>query len=144
MLEDQLRTELIDQGKQMNELRAEHEQAVQDLTQKLSQKSEAEVTKLQLQNKEQLQQLKVELIQKDEKIKAFEKNEKKNHIEREKTANQQEQFQLLQESLKNTQTDRDLIEKQKLQLQETVKTKEGIISDLRTQIKDLETMNINI
>ena len=31
-----------------------------------------------------------------------------------------------------------------MQLQETVKTKEGIISDLRSQIKDLETMNINI
>ena len=128
----------------MNELRAEHEQTIQDLTQKLSQKNETEVNKLQLQNKEQLQQLKLELIQKDEKIKAFEKNEKKNHIEREKTINQQEQFQLIQESLKNTQTDRDLIEKQKMQLQETVKTKEGIISDLRSQIKDLETMNINI
>ena len=128
----------------MNELRAEHEQTIQDLTQKLSQKNETEVNKLQLQNKEQLQQLKLELIQKDEKIKAFEKNEKKNHIERERTINQQEQFQLIQESLKNTQTDRDLIEKQKMQLQETVKTKEGIISDLRSQIKDLETMNINI
>ena len=46
----------------MNELRAEHEQTIQDLTQKLSQKNETEVNKLQLQNKEQLQQLKLELI----------------------------------------------------------------------------------
>ena len=72
----------------MNELRAEHEQTIQDLTQKMSQKNESEVNKIQFTNKELIQQLKLELIQKDEKIKAFEKNEKKNHIEKERATNQ--------------------------------------------------------
>ena len=61
----------------------------------------------------------------------FEKNEKKNHIEKEKAVSLNEQFQLVQEKLKGIETDRDLVEKEKVQLVETVKTKEGIISDLK-------------
>ena len=115
----------------MNELRAEHEQSMQDLTQKLTQKGDTEISKMDLQHKEAVFKLKEELIQKEEKIKLHEKNEKKNQVEKEKVTNQQEQFSILQERLKNIQTDRDLIEKEKLQLLETVRTKEGIISDLK-------------
>ena len=98
----------------MNELRAEHEQAMQDLTQKLTQKGDTEINKMDLQHKEAVFKLKEELIQKEEKIKLHEKNEKKNQVEKEKVTNQQEQFSILQERLKNIQTDRDLIEKEKL------------------------------
>ena len=128
----------------MNELRAEHEQSVQDITQKLTQKSDTEISKLELQHKEAIFKLKEELIQKEDKIKLSEKNEKKNQIEKEKLTNQQEQYSILQERLKNIQTDRDLIEKEKTQLLDTVKTKEGLISDLKDQVKNFEIINAAI
>lgn len=85
----------------MNDLRAEHEQSVQEITLQMNQKSEAQINKIELQHKEAIFKFKEEMFQKEEKIKLFEKNEKKNQIEKEKTQNQQEQFSILQEKLKN-------------------------------------------
>ena len=50
-VEDQLRTELIQQGKEMNELRAEHERAIQEQKQQLSQKAETELSNVELENR---------------------------------------------------------------------------------------------
>jgi len=69
---------------------------------------------MELQQREAVFKLNDELRQKDEKIRQFEKNEKRGQIEKEKNQNQQEQFAILQEKLKNIQTDRDLIEKEKM------------------------------
>lgn len=85
----------------MNELRAEHEQAIQDAILQSNQKLDAATNKIELQHKEALFKLKEDLIGKEEKIKLFEKNEKRNQIEKEKLQNQQEQFAILQEKLKN-------------------------------------------
>ena len=71
----------------MNELRAEQERTSQELAQQLSQKAETEINKLELQHKEDIFKLKEEIIQKEEKIKQFEKNEKRNQVEKEKEQN---------------------------------------------------------
>ena len=41
-MEDQLRSELIEQGKHMNDLRSEHEQQMSELRDQLTHKSETE------------------------------------------------------------------------------------------------------
>ena len=51
-LEDQLRSELIAQGKQMNELRTEHERSIQELKQHLSQKAETEMQNAELEHRQ--------------------------------------------------------------------------------------------
>jgi hypothetical protein len=110
VMEDQLRAELIDQGRKMNELRADHERAMYEQSQQLTQRSENEVNRIEVEYKRSVQKLKEESLQKDTKIRQYEKNEKKSVAEREKYQNLEEQKYLLEERLKNIQTDRDLID----------------------------------
>jgi len=110
LIEDQLNAELIEQGKKMNELRQEHEQALYELRRELSQKSETELARVDSDYRQNLQVLRDEIGQFNAKVKTMERNEKKAIIEKEKVTNLKEQIYILQERLKNIETDRDLVE----------------------------------
>ena len=88
-VEDQLRSELIAQGRQTNELRAEHERAMQDLKQQLSSKAETDVQNAELEHRQVSQKLREEIVAKDEKIKQLEKQEIMRQVERSHTQEQQ-------------------------------------------------------
>ena len=102
----------------MNELRADHERAVYEQSQQLTQKAENDINRIEVEYKRTISKLKEELLQKDTKIRQYEKNEKKSIAEREKYENLEEQKYLLTEHVKNVQTDRDLIEQEKRLLEE--------------------------
>lgn len=70
-----MRSELIQQGKEMNEHRAEHERAIQELKQQLSQKAETELSNVELENRQVVTKLREDVLAKEEKIKHLEKQE---------------------------------------------------------------------
>ena len=88
-VEDQLRSELIAQGRQTNELRAEHERAMQELKQQLSSKAETDVQNAELEHRQASQKLREEIVAKDEKIKQLEKQEIMRQVERSHNQEQQ-------------------------------------------------------
>jgi molybdopterin converting factor small subunit len=64
---------LIALGKQNNEVRAEHERAIQELKQHLSQKAETDLSNAEFEHRQVVAKLREELVSKDEKIKHLEK-----------------------------------------------------------------------
>ena len=72
-VEDNLRKEIIDQGRKMNELRAEHEQQMYDLNQQNNLKSEELQLKHDADMKKMGQRLKEELANRNDKIKDMER-----------------------------------------------------------------------
>lgn len=73
-VEDNLRKEIIDQGRKMNELRAEHEQTMYDQNQDHINKLEELQVKQDSDMKKMSQRLKEDIQQKNDKIKELERN----------------------------------------------------------------------
>ena len=59
----------------MNELRAEHERAIQELRQQLTQKHETDMSNSELENRQVVTKLREDILAKEEKIKHLEKQE---------------------------------------------------------------------
>ena len=97
VVEDQLRSELIEQGRKMNELRVSHEEAIYQQQQEISAKFESELQRADAEFKKLISKIMEELSQKDTKIRQFEKNEKKNMVEKEKVTNLEAKVKLLNE-----------------------------------------------
>lgn len=76
-VEDQLRKELIEQGKKMNELRADHERKMYEISNENLRNTESQMQKSDASRKLILQKSKDEIAIKNEKIRTLEKNEKK-------------------------------------------------------------------
>lgn len=108
----------------MNELRAEHERAMQELRQQLSQKAETEISNLELENRQVVTKLREDVLAKEEKIKHLEKQEILRQVDKSQTQEQANQVYMLQERLTSMQTDRDLVVTEKQMLFESVETKE--------------------
>lgn len=94
-LEDQLRSELIQQGKAMNELRADHEKAIQELRQQLSHKHETEMSNTELENRQVVTKLREDVLAKEEKIKHLEKQEIMRQVDKAQTQEQANQLYML-------------------------------------------------
>lgn len=84
VVEDQLRAELIEQGRKMNEMRQAHERAVTMITHQLTSKFDSELLKADSEFKGQVAKLLAEVNQKENRIRQLEKNEKKAIAERDK------------------------------------------------------------
>ena len=125
-----MRNELLTMGKQMNDLRAEHERAIQELKQQLSQKAENDLSNAELANRQSVTKLREDLLAREEKIKHLEKQEIMRQIDKTTNQEQANQLYMLQERLTSMQTDRDLVVTEKQMLFESIETKEQIIQDL--------------
>lgn len=137
VVEDQLRAELIEQGRKMNELRADHEKAIYTLTSQLSAKFDGELQRADCEFKTHIGKLLEEASAKDERIRVLEKNEKKAIAERERHQSQEQQLKILSEQLKSVQTDRDFVQQEKKLLEESVQVKEAKIAELLSKLPDL-------
>ena len=62
-------------GRQVNEMRAEHERAFQELKLQLTQKAETELSNAELEHRQVVSKLREDLLQRDEKIKHLQKQE---------------------------------------------------------------------
>ena len=71
--EDSLRSEIIAQGRKMNELRSEHEQSIYDLNQQHQDKNDDLQLKADADMRKMAQRLKEELAAKNEKIKEMDR-----------------------------------------------------------------------
>ncbi len=81
-----------------------------------------------------IQQLEQQLNQRDLKIRALEKTEKKQMIDKDKCLSLEEQIRQLQERIKNIQTDRDLLDQEKRMVEDLMKIKEQTIKGLKDQL----------
>lgn len=134
-LEDQLRKELLDQSKKMNELKAVQERQVYELSNENFQKIDKLQQKWEADRKAAVQKLKDDIGLKNERIRELEKNEKRLLSEKEKSESMQKQLRELQERLKSLQTDRDMLEQDKKYLDENVKKQDERVLDLEYQLK---------
>lgn len=91
--------ELLSQGKQMNDLRADHERAIQDLKQQLNQKAETELSNVELTHRQTVTKLREDLVGKEEKVKHLEKQEIIRQVDRSQQQEQANQLYMLQERL---------------------------------------------
>lgn len=81
-----------------------------------------------------VQQLESQINQKDLKIRALEKAEKKQMIDRDKCLSLEEHIRQLQERNKNIQTDRDLLDQEKRMIEDLMKIKDQTIKGLQDQL----------
>ena len=94
-MEDMLRQELIEQGKQMNDLRSEHQQQMSEQRDQLTNKYETDKTNSDLEHRQQLNKLKEQYALQVEKIKQLEKNEIAKQIDKAQVQSQAAQIQTL-------------------------------------------------
>ena len=134
-VEDNLRKELLDQQKKHSELRATQEKQLYETTTENFQKIDLLQQKWEGEKKLALQKLKEELALKSERIKDLEKNEKKYMSDREKADSFSRQLKEIQEKMKSLTADRDLLNNEKMYLEEKIKKYDERILDLEYQIK---------
>ena len=99
-------------------------------------KYESEMQRADAEFKKMVAKIAEELSQKDAKIRQFEKNEKKNMVEKEKITNLEAKVKLLNESLKSIQTDRDFVLQEKKILEESIGVKERKLVELEQKLPD--------
>lgn len=133
-VEDNLRSEIIDQGRKMNELRSEHEQQMYDL----KQQNQDKIDELQLKHDGDMrkmgQRLKEELAAKNDKIKEMDRQQQKDKILREKAESALRQMDDLKEVQKNLAVDRDIINQEKEILQERTSALNEDLVNLKDQM----------
>ena len=94
-LEDQLRKELLDQSKKMNELKALQERQVYELSNENFQKIDKLQQRYEAEKKQALNKLKEDIQLKNDRIRELEKNEKRLLSEKEKSESMQRQLREL-------------------------------------------------
>lgn len=132
--QDQLRKEIIDQGRKMNELRAEHEQQIYETTLQNNQKMEALQDKVEQERKKYSLKLKDEIQLKNDKIKDLERQQQKDKAIRLQAESTMRLMDELKEQKKMVASERDIIRQENGILQERVQKMNDDITQLRDRL----------
>lgn len=126
---------MLDLAKKSNELKAQHERQVYELTNENFQKIDKLQAKWEGEKRAALAKLKEEIQLKNDRIKELEKSEKKLLAEREKSESMGRQLREIGERMKSLTVDRDILENEKKYLEEKVRKYDEKIMDLEYQVK---------
>ena len=119
-VEEQLRKEIIDQGKKMNELRADHERQMLQVTQQNMQKTDQIEAKFEQEKKTVVAKLKEELELKNQKLVDLERQLQRDRAMREKAESVVRQMEDMKDIHKAITEDRDIVKQEKQILQKKI------------------------
>ena len=120
----------------MIEMRQECEATITKTKQESSIEMQMEVKLTQAKLNEEIKILIKDGQQKESKIRVLEKQEKKYAMEKEEQRTLKEQIKELKDKLRNVETDRDLIEQEKLLLIESVRFRENAVKSLTEKLQE--------